>query len=173
MLFDLDESRVVIHGEVYVAHNATVVGAVTLGHHASVWFNAVLRGDNDQIVVGSRSNVQDGAVLHTDPGIQLLIGRDVTVGHMAMLHGCTIEDGTLVGIKSVVMNRARIGRNCLIGAGSLIPEGKEIPDRSLVLGVPGKVVRTLTDAEVAFLMASADNYVSKIKRYSGGLRKRD
>jgi carbonic anhydrase/acetyltransferase-like protein (isoleucine patch superfamily) len=173
MLFDLDESRVVIVGEVYVAHNATVVGAVTLGHHASVWFNAVLRGDNDQIVVGSRSNVQDGAVLHTDPGIQLLIGRDVTVGHMAMLHGCTIEDGTLVGIKSVVMNRARVGRHCLIGAGSLIPEGKEIPDRSLVLGVPGKVVRTLTDAEVAFLMASADNYVSKIKRYSGGLRTRD
>lgn len=173
MLFDLDESRVVIHGEVYVAHNATVVGAVTLGHHVSVWFNAVLRGDNDQIVVGSRSNVQDGAVLHTDPGIQLLIGRDVTVGHMAMLHGCTIEDGTLVGIKSVVMNRARIGRHCLIGAGSLIPEGKEIPERSLVLGVPGKVVRTLTDAEVAFLMASADNYVGKIKRYSGGLRTRD
>jgi len=112
-------------------------------------------------------------VLHTDPGIQLLIGRDVTVGHMAMLHGCTIEDGTLVGIKSVVMNRARIGRHCLIGAGSLIPEGKEIPERSLVLGVPGKVVRPLTDAEVAFLMASADNYVGKIKRYSGGLRTRD
>lgn len=170
MLFDLDESRVELRGEVYVAHNATVVGAVALEHHASVWFNAVIRGDNDRIVVGERSNVQDGAVLHTDPGMQLVIGRDVTVGHMAMLHGCTIGDGTLVGIKSVIMNRARIGRHCLIGAGSLISEGKEIPDRSLVLGVPGKVVRTLTDAEVAFLMASADNYVRKIARYHAGLR---
>ncbi len=173
MILDLDDSRVDVRGEVFVAHNATVVGAVTLEHHSSVWFNAVIRGDNDRIVVGERSNVQDGAVLHTDPGMQLVIGRDVTVGHMVMLHGCSIGDGTLVGIKSVVMNHARIGRNCLIGAGSLVTEGKEIPDRSLVMGVPGKVVRSLTDAEVAFLMDSADNYVRKIARYRAGLRARD
>jgi len=172
MLFDLDESRVELHGDVYVAHNATVVGAVRLAHHVSIWFNAVIRGDNDRILVGERSNVQDGAVLHTDPGIQLVVGRDVTVGHMAMLHGCSIGDGTLVGIKSVVMNRARIGRHCLIGAGSLVPEGTEIPDRSLVLGVPGKVVRTVSDEEVSFLLASADNYVRKITRYGAGLRER-
>ncbi len=172
MLFDLDESRVELHGEVFVAHNATVVGEVSLAHHVSIWFNAVVRGDNDRILVGERSNVQDGAVLHTDPGMRLVIGRDVTVGHMAMLHGCAIGDGSLVGIKSVVMNRARIGRHCLIGAGSLVPEGRQIPDRSLVLGVPGKVVRVLTDEEVASLLASADNYVRKIARYSTGLRER-
>jgi carbonic anhydrase/acetyltransferase-like protein (isoleucine patch superfamily) len=173
MILDLDDSRVDVREEVYVAHNATVVGSVTLEPHSSVWFNAVIRGDNDRIVVGERSNVQDGAVLHTDRGMDLVIGRDVTVGHMVMLHGCSIGDGTLVGIKSVVMNRARIGRHCLIGACSLVTEGKEIPDRSLVMGVPGKVVRTLTDAEVAFLMESADNYVRKNFRYRAGLRARD
>ena len=173
MILDLDDSRVDVRGEVFVARNATVVGAVTLEHHSSVWFNAVIRADNDRIVVGERSNVQDGAMLHTDPGMQLVIGRDVTVGHMVMLHGCTIGDGTLVGIKSVVLNRARIGRHCLIGACSLVTEGKEFPDRSLVMGVPARVVRTLTDAEVAFLMESADNYVRKISRYRAGLQARD
>src|SRR5580704_8636209 len=134
-------------GEYWIAPNAVVVGNVILKRNASVWFGAVLRGDNDPIVVGENSNVQDNAVLHTDVGQPLIIGANVTVGHMVMLHGCQIGDGSLIGIGSIVLNGAKIGRNCIIGASSLITEGKEIPDNSLVMGSPGKVVRTLTDEQ--------------------------
>ena len=166
MKYALGERRVECRGEHYIAPNATLIGSVVLESEVSVWFNAVLRGDNDLITVGPRSNVQDGAVLHTDPGIELIVGRDCTIGHMVMLHGCTIGDGSLIGIKSVILNRARIGRNCLIGANTLITEGKEIPDRSLVVGSPGKVVRQLSDEEVAFLLWSAEGYVEKLRRYN-------
>jgi carbonic anhydrase/acetyltransferase-like protein (isoleucine patch superfamily) len=149
----------------WIAANATIIGDVRLGNNASVWWGAVLRGDNDPITIGANSNIQDGSVLHTDAGVPLTIGADVTVGHLVMLHGCTIGDGSLIGIKSVVLNRAVIGKNCLIGANSLIPEGKVIPDRSLVIGSPGKVVRQLSDEEVARLDASAAHYVDNARRY--------
>ena len=173
MKLSIGDRRVEVRGNAWVAPNATVIGSVVLENDASVWFNAVIRGDNDVITVGERSNVQDGSVLHTDEGVRLTIGRDVTVGHMVLLHGCTIGDGTLVGIKSIVLNNAKIGRNCLIGAHSLITEGKEIPDRSLVMGSPGKVVRQLTDEEVARVMANADHYVRKIAVYRDTLKPQD
>lgn len=156
-------------GNAWVAENATVLGNVILKEDASVWFNAVLRGDNDPITVGERSNIQDGSVLHTDVGCPLAIGRDVTVGHMVMLHGCTIGDETLIGIGSTVMNRAVIGKNCIIGAHSLIPEGKVIPDGSLVMGAPGKVVRDLTEPQIMMIRASAQVYVDNWKRFRAGL----
>jgi carbonic anhydrase/acetyltransferase-like protein (isoleucine patch superfamily) len=171
MLYTLGERRVELRGaHHFIAHNAVVIGAVVLEDEASIWFNTVVRGDNDPIAIGARSNVQDGSVLHTDEGVPLVIGAGVTVGHQAMLHGCTIGEDTLVGIQAVVLNRAVIGRECLIGAGTLIPEGKTIPDRSLVIGRPGKVVRTLTDEEVARLRASADHYVENARRYLGNLK---
>jgi carbonic anhydrase/acetyltransferase-like protein (isoleucine patch superfamily) len=171
MLFELGALRVEIRGtEYYVAHNATVIGSVVLEDQASVWFNAVLRADNEPIHVGERSNIQDGAVLHTDPGFPLTIGRGVTVGHKAMLHGCTVGDNSLIGINAVVLNGARIGRNCLVGANSLIGEGKEIPDNSLVVGAPGRVIRTLTEEQTEGLSHAAQVYVDKIRRYRDGLR---
>ncbi len=154
----------------WIAPNATVIGDVRMAAGASVWWNAVLRGDNDPIVIGENSNIQDGSVLHTDEGVPLTLGRDVTVGHMVMLHGCTIGDGSLIGIGSIVLNRAVIGRHCLIGANSLIPEGKVIPDRSLVMGSPGKVVRELGDEEVARLLHGASHYVYNARRYRDELQ---
>jgi carbonic anhydrase/acetyltransferase-like protein (isoleucine patch superfamily) len=151
--------------EVWIADNATVIGDVRLGDSVSIWWNAVLRGDNDPMIIGASSNIQDGSVLHTDAGVPFVIGSHVTVGHLAMLHGCIIGDGTLIGIKSVILNRAVIGKHCIIGANSLIPEGKVIPDRSLVMGSPGKVVRELSDEEVARLQASAEQYVLNARRY--------
>jgi carbonic anhydrase/acetyltransferase-like protein (isoleucine patch superfamily) len=149
----------------WVAPNATVIGDVRLAAGASVWWNAVLRGDNDPIVIGENTNIQDGSVLHTDEGVPLTLGRDITVGHMVMLHGCTVGDGSLIGIGCIVLNRAVIGRHCLIGANSLIPEGKVIPDRSLVMGSPGKVVRELSEEEVARLLHGAAHYVDNARRY--------
>jgi carbonic anhydrase/acetyltransferase-like protein (isoleucine patch superfamily) len=149
----------------FVAANATVIGSVILENEASVWFNTVIRGDNDVITVGARSNVQDGSVLHTDAGIPLTIGAEVSIGHQVMLHGCTIGDGSLIGIKALILNHAVIGRECLIGANSLITEGKTVPDRSLVLGSPGKVVRTLSDEEVARQRWIAAHYVENARRY--------
>lgn len=149
----------------WIADNATIIGDVRLGENVSIWWNAVLRGDNDPISIGSNTNIQDGSVLHTDEGVPLTIGANVTVGHMVMLHGCTVGDGSLIGIKSVILNKAVIGKHCLIGANSLIPEGKVIPDRSLVMGSPGKIVRELTDEEVARLMSSAAHYVNNARRY--------
>jgi carbonic anhydrase/acetyltransferase-like protein (isoleucine patch superfamily) len=156
-------------GEYWIAPNATLIGRVTLKRNASVWFGATLRGDNEPIVVGEDSNVQDGCVLHTDAGTPLVIGRGVTIGHLAMLHGCTIGDGSLIGIGAVVLNGARIGRNCLIGAKALIPEDKEIPDNSLVVGAPGRVLRQLTEAQREMLQESAAHYVHNWKRYAAGL----
>jgi len=147
-----------------------VIGAVTLHQNASIWFNCVVRGDTDDIIIGENTNIQDGSVLHTDPGIKLRIGRDVTVGHMVMLHGCEIGDNTLIGIKSVILNGAKIGRNCIIGANSLITEGKQIPDNSLVMGSPGKVVRPVTEQETKFLTAQAQHYVQNAQRYRKALK---
>jgi carbonic anhydrase/acetyltransferase-like protein (isoleucine patch superfamily) len=150
---------------VWVAPNATVIGDVRLAANVSIWWNAVLRGDNDPITIGANSNIQDGSVLHTDEGVPMTIGSDVTVGHLVMLHGCTVGDGSLIGIKSVILNGAVIGRQCLIGANTLIPEGKVIPDRSLVMGSPGKVVRELSDEQVARIAHSASHYVLNAQRY--------
>jgi len=171
MIYRLGDKQVEVVGEdFFVADNATVLGLVRLENNASVWFNAVLRGDNSLITIGENSNIQDGAVLHTDPGIELTIGRNVTVGHKVMLHGCTIGDNSLIGINSVVLNGARIGKNCLIGANSLITEGKEIPDGSLVMGAPAKVVKTLTPEQQEGLLESAQTYVDNFKRFKAGLR---
>ena len=171
MLYSLGEDSVEITGEDYfVADNATVVGKVRLEDNSSVWFNAVIRGDNEWITVGENSNIQDGSVLHTDPGIPLTIGKNVTVGHQVMLHGCTIGDNSLIGINSVVLNGAKIGKNCLIGANSLVTEGKEIPDGSLVMGSPAKVIKTLSEAQQARLLLSAETYVKNFKRFKAEMK---
>ena len=170
MLYNLGVHRVQLLGvNHYVAPNATVVGRVVLASEVSVWFNAVIRGDNDTIAIGERTNIQDGAVLHTDEDIPLRIGPSVSVGHMAMLHGCTIGEGSLIGIKAIVLNHAEIGRDCLIGANALVTEGKRIPDRSLVIGSPGRVVRLLSDDEVANNRWIADHYVERAQRYRAEL----
>jgi carbonic anhydrase/acetyltransferase-like protein (isoleucine patch superfamily) len=167
MIYDFEDRSVELRGtEHFIADTATVIGSVILEHLSSVWFNAVLRGDNDVIHIGAGSNIQDGSVLHVDPGFPLTIGAGVTVGHMVMLHGCIIGDNSLIGIKSVVLNGAKIGNNCLIGANSLITEGKEIPDNSLVTGSPGRVVRELTADEISRLEWAAELYVKKIRRYT-------
>ena len=165
MIYSLGDRKVITRGDYWVADNATVVGSVVLEHNASIWFNCVVRGDNDLITIGDGSNVQDGSVLHTDEGIRLTIGRNVSIGHQVMLHGCTIGKGSLVGIKSTILNNAKIGRHCIIGAHALITEGKEIPDRSLVMGSPGKVVRQVTDEEVARLAENALHYVKNFQRF--------
>ncbi|MCB2054240.1 MAG: gamma carbonic anhydrase family protein [Geminicoccaceae bacterium] len=157
----------------WIAPTAAVIGDVHLESEASVWFGAVLRGDNERITIGRGSNVQDNCVLHTDPGFPLTIGADVTLGHLAMLHGCTIGDGTLVGIAAVVLNGARIGRNCLIGAKALVPEGKEIPDGSLVLGAPGRVVGPVRDDHLAASRRAAASYVERWRRYARALTDAD
>jgi carbonic anhydrase/acetyltransferase-like protein (isoleucine patch superfamily) len=155
--------------EYWIAPTATVIGNVTLKKNASIWFGAVLRGDNDPIVIGENSNIQDNAVLHTDIGQPLTIGANVTVGHMVMMHGCTVGDGSLVGIGSIVLNGARIGKCCLIGAGALVTEGKEFPDYSVVMGSPGKVVRTLTLEQAAGIAAGTMHYVENWRRFQAGL----
>ncbi len=170
MLYRLDERIPELRGEQhFIAANASVIGLVILENNVSVWFNAVLRGDNEPIHIGANSNIQDGAVLHTDPGAPLTIAENVTVGHQATLHGCTIGAGSLIGIKAVILNHSIIGRNCLIGANTLITEGKVIPDNSLVMGSPGKVVRTLTETEIAALHANSKHYVDLMARYRSGL----
>jgi len=153
----------------WVAESAELIGLVELAAGSSIWFNCTLRGDNEPIRVGARSNVQENCVLHTDPGWPLTIGDGVTVGHQAMLHGCTIGDGSLIGIQAIVLNGARIGRDCLIGAGALVAEGKSIPDRSLVMGTPGRVVRQLGDDEVANLRASNERYVERAQYFRSAL----
>lgn len=153
----------------WVAPNATLIGRVKLEAGASVWFNAVLRGDNELIHIGENSNVQDGTVIHTDMGSPLEVGKGVTIGHNAMLHGCTVGDYSLIGINAVILNGARIGKYCIIGANSLIGEGKVIPDGSLVMGSPGKVVRELTDIQKKMLEASAAHYVHNAQRYARDL----
>ena len=157
-------------GEYWIAPTASVMGNVILKKNASIWWGAIARGDNDPITIGENSNVQDGSVLHTDLGVPLTIGANVTIGHMVMLHGCTIGDGSLIGIGSVVLNGAKIGKNCLISAGALITEGKEIPDNSMVMGAPGKVVREVSEHHTMILQASALHYVENWKRYVRDLK---
>ena len=157
-------------GEYWVAPSASVIGNVILHPNASVWFGAVLRGDNEPIVVGPDSNIQDGSVLHTDMGSPLTLGRGVTVGHQAMLHGCEVGDYSLIGIGAVVLNGVKIGRNCIIGANALLTEGKVIPDNSLVVGQPGKVVRERDPDQIAVLQMSAEHYVQNWKRFAADLR---
>jgi carbonic anhydrase/acetyltransferase-like protein (isoleucine patch superfamily) len=171
-LYELDGTRVATGGEgkFWIAPNAIVLGNVHLEEDASVWFGAVVRGDNEPIVIGVRSNVQDACVLHTDPGFPLTIGSDCTIGHMVMLHGCTIGRGSLIGIGSIILNGAKIGEECVIGANALIAEGKEIPPRSLVMGSPGKIVRTLSDDDVKRFSGAAGRYVANWKRYAKGLK---
>ncbi|MDB5422209.1 MAG: gamma carbonic anhydrase family protein [Brevundimonas sp.] len=156
-------------GEYWIAPTAVVLGDVILEAGASVWFGAVLRGDTDRLIVGENSNIQDGSVLHADDGVPLTIGRDVTVGHQVMLHGCTIGDNSLIGIGAVILNGAVIGKNCLIGAGALITEGKVIPDGSLVMGSPGKVVRELSESQIQAITISAGHYVQNWKRFAAQL----
>lgn len=168
-IYSLGEKRPVLADSVWIAPNAIVIGDVRLGADVSLWWNTVLRGDNDPITIGDGTNVQDGSVLHTDEGVPLTLGANVTIGHMAMIHGCTVGDDSLIGIGAIILNRAVIGRECLIGAGSLIPEGKIIPERSLVLGSPGKVVRQLTDEDLARIRHTAEHYIRHSRNYREGL----
>ena len=169
-VWELDGFAPAVDATAWVAPGAQVIGRVTLAPGASVWFNAVLRGDNEPIAVGRDTNVQDGCVFHVDPGFPLVIGADVTVGHKAILHGCTVGDGCLIGMGAVVMNGARIGESSLVGANALVPEGREIPPRSLVLGQPGKVVRSLDDAAVALIREASVRYRERQEQYRRGLR---
>ena len=171
MIYQLDERVPELAEGYWIAEGAIVIGSVRLLANSSVWFNAVIRGDNDIITVGENSNIQDCAVLHTDGGYPLTIGRNVTVGHQVMLHGCSVGNNSLIGINSVVLNGARIGNNCLIGANALIPEGKEIPDGSLVMGSPGKVIRQLSSQQIKAVEMSALHYVDNARRYRSGLKR--
>jgi carbonic anhydrase/acetyltransferase-like protein (isoleucine patch superfamily) len=153
----------------FIADNASIIGSVRLNDSSSVWFNCVLRGDNDWIEIGERSNIQDGSVLHTDPGLKLTVGKNVTVGHKVMLHGCTLGNNTLVGIGSTILNGARVGSNCIVGAHALITQNKEFPDGSLILGAPARVARQLTPEEITRIGESADTYVTNARRFSNDL----
>jgi len=170
-IYQLDDDIPRIADTAWVADSAQVIGRVELHEGASVWFGAVLRGDNEWITVGRGSNVQDGTVMHTDMGCPLTIGEHVTIGHQAMLHGCTIGDGSLIGIQAVVLNNAKIGRNCLVGAGALVTEGKEFPDGSLIMGAPAKVVGQLTPERFERLRQGALSYAQKADRFRRGLKK--
>jgi carbonic anhydrase/acetyltransferase-like protein (isoleucine patch superfamily) len=173
MIYSLGDRTPVLKGNNYIAPNAAVIGSVILEPGASVWWNVVIRGDSDVITLGENVNVQDGSVLHTDEGVRLTIEKDVSIGHMVQLHGCTVKECSLIGIKSVVLNHAVIGRECLIGANTLIPEGKVIPDRSLVVGSPGRVVRSLNDDDVEMIRWIARHYVENAARYRTELRRLD
>ena len=173
MIYTLEGRGLRTEGEFFVAPTAVIIGSVSLGHEASVWWGAVVRGDYDTVTVGARTNIQDNCVVHMDEGYPVKLGAGVTVGHKAVLHGCTIGDNSLIGINAVVMNSVRIGQDCLIGSNTLLTEGKEIPPRSLVLGSPGKVVRELTDEEVDDITGFSDRYVRNFRRYQAGLRKRE
>ena len=166
MFYDLKDKKPQSSGENWVAPNATIIGDVTLEKNSSIWFNAVLRGDIENILIGEGSNVQDGSVLHTDPGYPLKVGKNVTIGHLVMLHGCTIGDNSLIGIGAVILNNAKIGNNCIIGAKTLIAENKEIPDDSLVVGSPGRVIRKVTEDEKKAVIENTKHYQDNWKKYS-------
>ena len=170
-IYQLGEHAPEIDPSAFVADTATLVGRVRLAANASVWFGTTLRGDNEPITIGENSNVQEGTVMHTDPGYPLDIGKNVTIGHQAMLHGCTVGDGSLIGIQAVVLNGARIGKGCLVGAGALVTEGKQFPDHSLILGSPAKVVRTLTQEDLLRLEATAAGYVARGQLFKTQLKK--
>jgi carbonic anhydrase/acetyltransferase-like protein (isoleucine patch superfamily) len=170
-IYELDGHVPRIAATAYVAEGATIIGRVTLGDHASVWPGAVIRADDDTITIGARSNIQDGAVLHVDPGLPMTIGDDVTVGHLATLHGCTIGDGALIGLGAIVYNRAVIGRDSLVGAGTIVTEGKTFPDRSLIVGAPAKLIRELDDAAIAGLRGNVAAYVARGEHYRAKLKR--
>ena len=170
-IYKLGEAAPTIHESVFVADNATIIGKVELADDSSVWFGATLRGDNEPITVGPRSNVQEGAVLHTDPGYPLTLEANVTVGHQAMLHGCTVREGALIGIQAVVLNGAVIGRNCLVGAGAVVTEGKVFPDNSLIVGSPAKAIRTLDPEQVAKFQTIPPHYVENAQRHGRKIKK--
>jgi carbonic anhydrase/acetyltransferase-like protein (isoleucine patch superfamily) len=166
MFYELENKKIKNFGNNWVAPNASIIGDVTLEKNTSIWFNATLRGDIENIYVGEGSNVQDGSVLHTDPGYPLKIGKNVTIGHLVMLHGCMIDDNSLIGIGAVILNNAQIGKNCIIGAKTLITENKQIPDNSLVVGSPGKIVREIKDEEIKIITENAIHYQKNWKKYS-------
>ena len=170
-IYELGNDKPQIAASVYVAPEATVIGNVTLGEKVSIWPGAVLRGDNEPITIDEASNVQDGAVLHADPGFPLTVGKHVTIGHQAMLHGCTVGDGALIGIQAVIMNGAVIGKDCLVGAAALVPEGKVFPERSLIIGAPAKVVRELSDEEIEKMHRAAPGYVERQAMYKNRLKR--
>ena len=170
-IYQLDEHTPQVHPTAFVADSAQVVGRVTLGEGSSVWFNTVIRADNEPMTIGAGSNIQDGSVLHSDTGFPLSVGERVTVGHQVVLHGCTVGDESLIGIGAVVLNGARIGKHCLVGAGSLVTEGKEFPDGSMILGSPAKVVRQLTPEQIDGLRHSAQHYIANAQRFQAGLKK--
>ena len=165
MIYDFEKNVPEVHPEAWVASNASIIGKVKLEKNSSIWFNAVLRGDIELIKIGEGSNIQDGSVLHTDPGYPLTVGKRVTVGHMVMLHGCQISDHALIGIGSIILNNAKIGKNCIIGANTLITENKVIPDNSLVVGSPGRVLRKVTDEEIKAVLENGKHYVDFSKKY--------
>ena len=165
MIYKFEKNTPMLHEDSWVANNAVLIGRVILKENANIWFNVVLRGDIEPITIGERSNVQDGSVFHTDPGCPITLGKNVTVGHMSMLHGCNVADNSLIGIGSTILNKTKIGKNCIIGANTLIPENKIIPDNSLVLGSPGKVIRQVTDREIVEIKKNAKHYVDNFKRY--------
>ncbi|WP_406736691.1 gamma carbonic anhydrase family protein [Thioclava sp. GXIMD4215] len=170
MIYELDGIKPRLAENVWIAADANLIGRVVLEEGASVWFGATLRGDNEEIFIGAGSNVQESVVMHTDMGFPLVVGPDCTIGHRALLHGCEIGAGTLVGMGAMIMNGAKVGKGCLIGAGALVTEGKVIPDNSLVLGAPGKVVRELQEADRAMLRKGADRYRANAERYRKGLK---
>ena len=170
-IYQYGEHRPELHDDVYVAETADVIGQVTLKRGASVWYQAVLRGDTDHLEVGEKSNIQDGAVLHADPGFPLRVGNGVTVGHQAMLHGCTVGDGSLIGIQAVILNGALIGENCLVAAGAVVKEGAEFPPNSLIVGAPAKVVRELSEEAIQGLKKNAAGYVERGRRHAELLKR--
>lgn len=170
-IYQLGEHAPEIDPSAYVTDSANIIGKARIEANASVWFDVTIRGDNELITVGENSNVQEGCIFHTDPGFPLTIGKNVTVGHQAMLHGCTIGDGSLVGIQAVILNGAKIGKNCLVGAGALVTEGKEFPDNSLIIGSPAKAVRTLAEGDIARIQAGTASYVARGQLFKQGLKR--
>jgi len=170
-IYQIGEHTPTIDETAFIAESAAVIGKAEIGANASIWFNVTIRGDNELIVVGENSNVQESCTLHTDPGMPLTIGKNVTVGHQAMLHGCTIGEGSLIGIQAVVLNGAKIGKNCLVGAGALITEGKEFPDNSLIIGSPAKAVRQLTEEDVARMHLNTASYVLRGQQFKANLKR--
>lgn len=170
-IYQLGDHAPEIDSSAYIAESASVIGKVKIESNASIWFGVTIRGDNELIRVGENSNVQEGCVLHTDPGFLLTIGKNVTIGHQAMLHGCTIGEGSLIGIQAIILNGAKIGKNCLVGAGALVTEGKEFPDNSLIIGSPAKAVRILSDEDVARMHGNTDNYVKRGQLFKTQLKR--
>lgn len=170
-IYQLAELVPDISSSAYIAESANVIGKARIEANASIWFGVTIRGDNELIAIGENSNVQEGCVLHADPGFPLTIGKNVTVGHLAMLHGCTVGDGALIGIQAVILNGAKIGKNCLVGAGALITEGKEFPDNSLIIGSPAKAVRMLADDDIARMRTDAAHYVERSRFFKANLKR--